>query len=91
MVGHKQLAFVIPLKTGTRLSLYSFTDFTFCLSCPHKPLRARSRLKGRILLGSKGTNIFVFNTKSRTRAVDWFWKLWSVTLFDTAELCLTKV
>lgn len=78
IVGHKQLAFMIPLHSSTRLSLYSFTDFTFCLTCPYKPYRTRSRIKGRLLLygGSKGTNIFVFNVKSRTRAADWFWKLW---------------
>ncbi|GJE98302.1 hypothetical protein PsYK624_145290 [Phanerochaete sordida] len=76
VVGHKQLAFVIPLTKGTRLSLYSFTDFTFCLTCPHNPVRAGSNIKGRLLLGSKGTNIFVFNVKARTRAADWFWRLW---------------
>ncbi|OBZ71250.1 Glutathione S-transferase 2 [Grifola frondosa] len=77
LFGEKSLAFVVPLGSSTtRLSLYSFVDLSFCLTCPPVPLRIRS--KGRqLLLGAKrGTNIFVFKMKSRTRAVDWFWQLW---------------
>ncbi|KAI0699107.1 Pleckstrin homology domain-containing protein [Cytidiella melzeri] len=76
--GHKQLAFLIPLRNSTKLSLYCFTDFTFAITCPTASFRTRSRTRTRYLLsGSRnGTNIFVFNARSRTRAVDWHWKLW---------------
>ena len=66
---------MIPLDTRTRLSLYSFVDLTFCITCPAKPIRAKS--KRRWLLGAaSGTSIFVFKVKSRTRAMDWVWHLW---------------
>ncbi|KAI0086533.1 hypothetical protein BDY19DRAFT_995822 [Irpex rosettiformis] len=76
--GHKQLAFLIPFRPTTKLSLYSFTDFTFAITCPTASFRTRSRTRTRYLLyGSRnGTNIFIFNNKSRTRATDWHWKLW---------------
>ncbi|THH30666.1 hypothetical protein EUX98_g3541 [Antrodiella citrinella] len=74
--GHKHLTFMIPLEPTTRLSVYSFTDLTFCVTCPPTPIRTRS--KGRALLygTKKGTNIFIFKHKSRTRAADWVWHLW---------------
>uniref|UniRef100_A0A0W0EV81 PH domain-containing protein n=1 Tax=Moniliophthora roreri TaxID=221103 RepID=A0A0W0EV81_MONRR len=35
MRGHKNLSYVIPLKSErTRLSIYSFVDLTFCITCP---------------------------------------------------------
>ncbi|KAK7690007.1 hypothetical protein QCA50_006649 [Cerrena zonata] len=75
ITGHKHLAFMIPLDFRTRLSLYSFVDLTFCITCPAKPLRARS--KRRWLLGAaSGTSIFIFKVKSRTRGMDWTWHLW---------------
>lgn len=79
LTGHKHLSYMIPLESNTtRLSLYSFVDLTFCITCPAKPIRART--KRRWLLGAaSGTAIFVFKVKSRTRAVDWTWHLWSVT------------
>lgn len=69
---------MIPLTQTTKLSLYSFTDLSFALTCSSSAFRARSRTKTRLLLyGSReGTNIFIFNAKSRTRAVDWVWRLW---------------
>ncbi|KZT12064.1 uncharacterized protein LAESUDRAFT_640838 [Laetiporus sulphureus 93-53] len=74
--GHKKLLFVIPLGSSTtRLSLYSFVDLTFCIVCPSVPLRHRS--KRRWLYGQRtGLNAFVFKMKSRTRAIDWLYKLW---------------
>lgn len=77
MVGHKHLAFIIPLKTKTKLSLYSFVDLTFCLTCPPTPVHS-SESKARAIFhrSKEGTNIFVFKVKSRTRALDWTWQLW---------------
>ncbi|KAL6303463.1 Pleckstrin homology domain-containing protein [Sparassis latifolia] len=77
LLGRKELNYVIPLGSPqTRLSLYSFVDSTFCLLCP--PTSPHSDTKRlRHLLGTKGgTNIFIFKHKSRTRAIDWIWKLW---------------
>ncbi|KAH7921911.1 hypothetical protein BV22DRAFT_1197834 [Leucogyrophana mollusca] len=76
--GHKHLAFLIPLNSlNTRLSLYSFADLTFCLMSPPTPVRS-SGSKARAIFhhGKEGTNVFVFKTKSRTRALDWTWQLW---------------
>ncbi|KZO96514.1 hypothetical protein CALVIDRAFT_481392 [Calocera viscosa TUFC12733] len=74
--GHKRLAFVIPLNAPyTNLSLYSATDLTFCLTCAPTPAESiKSRAKFQ--LASTGTNIFIFKCKSRSRAIDWMWKLW---------------
>ncbi|TCD70536.1 hypothetical protein EIP91_002882 [Steccherinum ochraceum] len=76
LTGHKHLTFVIPLDGGTRLSIYSFIDLTFCLACPPSPLRARYKGRDLLYMTRKGTNIFVFKPKSRTRATDWVWQLW---------------
>jgi hypothetical protein len=78
--GHKQLAFLIPFRQTTKLSLYCFTDFTFAITCPTASFRTRSRTRTRYLLyGSRnGTNIFIFKTKLRSSAGDWYWKLWYV-------------
>ena len=77
MVGHKHLAFIIPLIANTKLSLYSFVDLTFCLTCPPTPVH-NSETKARAIFhrSKEGTNIFVFKVKSRTRALDWTWQLW---------------
>ncbi|KAL4250079.1 hypothetical protein ABKN59_004898 [Abortiporus biennis] len=74
--GRKHLAFVIPLNSSsTRLSVYSFVDMTFCFTCP--PASLDSQAKSTRWFGSRrGTNIFVFKVKSRSRAVDWIWNLW---------------
>ncbi|TFK40603.1 Pleckstrin homology domain-containing protein [Crucibulum laeve] len=78
IAGHKHLSYVIPLKSSrTRLSLYSWADLTFCITCPPtttslNPVTSRwvfSRAK-------EGTNIFIFKVKSRSRAYDWIWHLW---------------
>jgi hypothetical protein len=77
MVGHKHLAFIIPLKIKTKLSLYSFVDLTFCLTCPPTPVHS-SESKARAVFhrSNEGTNIFVFKLKSRSRALDWTWQIW---------------
>ncbi|KAH9922789.1 Pleckstrin homology domain-containing protein [Epithele typhae] len=77
LLGTKCLAFVVPLSSAaTRLSLYSFLDLSFCLTCPPVPLQGESSRRHRIFGTSRGTNIFVFKLKSRTRAVDWVWQMW---------------
>ncbi|KAF9808582.1 hypothetical protein IEO21_07826 [Rhodonia placenta] len=76
VLGHMKLVFVIPLgQSTTRLSLYSFVDLTFCIVCPPAPLRHRSKRRW-LNRRHKGLNIFVFKIRSRTRAIDWVWKLW---------------
>ncbi|KAF9007668.1 hypothetical protein BDZ89DRAFT_965606 [Hymenopellis radicata] len=81
LTGHKHLAFVVPLKSGrTRLSMYSFIDMTFCITCPPTPTTAPSRTasksRGLFHISKQGTNIFVFKVKTRSRALDWIWQLW---------------
>jgi hypothetical protein len=82
LLGHKHLACVIPLhKPDTHLSLYSFVDLTFCLTCTtiHVPKdkTQRAGLSARMLFsGSIGTDVFVFKAKTRTSAIDWMWELW---------------
>jgi hypothetical protein len=78
VVGHKHLAFVVPLKGArTKLSLYSFTDMSFCIICPPASLHAGVK----VLLPFQrrtGTNVFIFKTRCRSRAMDWIWRLWCV-------------
>ncbi|EJU03351.1 hypothetical protein DACRYDRAFT_78267 [Dacryopinax primogenitus] len=74
--GHKRLAFVIPLNSSsTNLSLYSATDFTFCLTCAPTPAESMTS-RAMFHFASTGTNIFILKHKSRTRSIDWMWKLW---------------
>ncbi|KZT53929.1 hypothetical protein CALCODRAFT_485938 [Calocera cornea HHB12733] len=74
--GRKRLAFVIPLHApGTALSLYSATDVSFCLTCARAPPESLAS-RARFRLASTGTNIFIFKPRSRSRALDWMWKLW---------------
>ncbi|KAG1882580.1 hypothetical protein F4604DRAFT_1741551 [Suillus subluteus] len=78
ITGHKHLAFMIPLKSQrTHSTLYSFTDFTFCILCPRAPVR-NNQTKARALFDrvQEGTNVFIFKPKCRTRAMDWCWRLW---------------
>lgn len=77
-VGHKRLAFIIPLSQETKLSLYSFADAAFCLTCPPSSINKKAGSTARwLFLGSrKGTNVFIFNVKARSRAMDWTWQLW---------------
>ncbi|KAH9854680.1 Pleckstrin homology domain-containing protein [Lenzites betulinus] len=75
--GHKRLAYIIPLgTTTTRLSLYSFVDLTFCLACSPTRLRVDGKRRRHLFGAMRGTNIFVFKIKCRSRAVDWVWQLW---------------
>ncbi|KAJ7644051.1 Pleckstrin homology domain-containing protein [Roridomyces roridus] len=89
LTGSKyRLAFEVPIKNEgkTRLSLYSFVDLSFCLTCPpssHSPAgsnkaNAKERRHRRIFphWTKEGTNIFICKLKSRSRAVDWLWELW---------------
>ncbi|KAF8908921.1 Pleckstrin homology domain-containing protein [Gymnopilus junonius] len=77
-VGHKHLSYVIPLKSSrTRLSLYSFVDLTFCITCAPTTTKLNATASRWIFNKDKeGTNIFVFKLKSRSRAYDWSWQLW---------------
>ncbi|KAF9454744.1 hypothetical protein P691DRAFT_716543 [Macrolepiota fuliginosa MF-IS2] len=77
-VGHKHLAYIIPLKSRrTHLSLYSFVDMTFCITCqPMHTYFNSSRKKWNITGELEGTNVYIFKIKSRSRAYDWTWQLW---------------
>ena len=79
-MGHKDIAYIVPLNTArTYLSLYSFVDLTFCITCPPTTLdsiETKTRLALRNASEARGTNVFVFKVKCRTRAFDWIWKLW---------------
>lgn len=85
VAGHKHLAFVVPLESArTKLSLYSFTDLSFCITCPPASLRAGAK----ILLPFQrrtGTNIFIFKSRCRSRALDWIWRLWCVNRSGSAS------
>lgn len=75
---NKRLAYIAPLGApSTRLSLYSYVDMSFCITCPPTLLRPDSA-RVRIFHGERGTHIFVFKVKCRSRAVDWMWQLWYV-------------
>ncbi|KIJ54719.1 hypothetical protein M422DRAFT_240799 [Sphaerobolus stellatus SS14] len=83
LLGHKHLACVIPLaRSDTHISVYSFVDMTFCLTCttlhvPTETSRTVSSLTARIHFSrTRGTDIFVFKTKTRSSGVDWYWELW---------------
>ncbi|KAF8271995.1 hypothetical protein EI94DRAFT_1678633 [Lactarius quietus] len=76
LAGHKHLAFVVPLKNvRTKLSLYSFTDMSFCIICPPESLS--HAVKTFLPFQRKtGTNVLVFKARCRSRAIDWIWRLW---------------
>ncbi|KAI1789615.1 Pleckstrin homology domain-containing protein [Ganoderma leucocontextum] len=75
-VDSKQLAYVAPLgASSTKLSLYSHLDMSFCITCPPAHLTPESA-RVRYFHGDRGTHIFVFKLKCRSRAVDWMWQLW---------------
>ncbi|KAI0648051.1 Pleckstrin homology domain-containing protein [Trametes meyenii] len=77
LTGHKRLAFIVPLgSSATRLSLYSFVDLSFCVACPPAPVRVDAKRRRHFFGSARGTNIFVFKMKCRSRAVDWVWQLW---------------
>ncbi|KAI5122450.1 hypothetical protein M0805_008762 [Coniferiporia weirii] len=75
---HKHLAFIIPLSPRTKLSLFSTTDFSFCLICPPTPTKQKEGKSHRSIFhrSSQGLNVFVLRPKSKSRAVDWIWNLW---------------
>ncbi|CED84565.1 Pleckstrin homology domain [Phaffia rhodozyma] len=75
-VGKKKLAYVIWLHKETSLSLYSQTDYTFCLTTPPcKPDSRGARFRARMPIRSgPGTSIFIFRPKSHSRSVDWMWE-----------------
>ncbi|RPD62431.1 hypothetical protein L226DRAFT_544250 [Lentinus tigrinus ALCF2SS1-7] len=76
-LGTKRLSYLVPLGSpSTRLSLYSFVDLTFCIACPPTPVKVDAKRRHRFFGSTRGTNIFVFKLKSRTRAADWVWQLW---------------
>ncbi|CAA7261359.1 unnamed protein product [Cyclocybe aegerita] len=74
----KHLCYVIPLRSSrTRMSLYSFVDLTFCITCAPTTTRLNETSSRWIFSREKeGTNIFIFKVKSRSRAYDWAWQLW---------------
>ncbi|KAI0754967.1 Pleckstrin homology domain-containing protein [Daedaleopsis nitida] len=75
--GTKRLSYLVPLdSTSTRLSLYSFVDLSFCLSCPPTSLNVDPKGRRHFFGSTRGTNIFIFKLKCRTRAVDWLWHIW---------------
>ncbi|KAI0720502.1 Pleckstrin homology domain-containing protein [Cerioporus squamosus] len=76
-LGTKRLSYLVPLGSpSTRLSLYSFVDLTFCVACPPTPVKIDAKRRRHFFGSTRGTNIFVFKLKSRTRAIDWVWQLW---------------
>ncbi|KAJ7645455.1 Pleckstrin homology domain-containing protein [Mycena polygramma] len=79
LTGSKyRLAFVVSLRSSqTKLSLYSFVDLTFCLTCPPTSFHSRDSKARAIFRRTKeGTNIFICKVKSRSRAADWMWAIW---------------
>ncbi|ETW81550.1 hypothetical protein HETIRDRAFT_51882 [Heterobasidion irregulare TC 32-1] len=77
VTGHKHLAFIAPLNTPrTKLSLYSFTDLSFCIACPPTAVESVSKSRWHFHRAKEGLNIFVFKHRRRSRAVDWTWHLW---------------
>ncbi|KAH7102551.1 Pleckstrin homology domain-containing protein [Auriculariales sp. MPI-PUGE-AT-0066] len=79
LTGHKDLAFVIALQhADTHLSLFSPIDMSFAVTCRPRPARMLTKRRALFAARQSGTNIFVFKLKSRSRAVDWIWRLWHV-------------
>ena len=78
-VGHKDLSFVVPLRdSSTHMSVFSTTDMSFSLICTPRPVRMLTRRRALFASRSNGTNVFIFKSKSRSRAIDWMWQLWYV-------------
>ena len=82
-IKRKNLAYVIPLKSSkTKLSLYSFVDLTFCITCAPTTTRlSEATSRWSFSRGKEGTNIFIFKLKSRSRAYDWTWQLWYAHMY----------
>lgn len=75
-LGYKHLAYVITLRPPTtKFALYSFTDMTLCLTAA--PTSIHNKLDGRKSISDEpGTHIYRFKHRSRSRTVDWAWKIW---------------
>ncbi|KAJ6508926.1 Pleckstrin homology domain-containing protein [Mycena sanguinolenta] len=78
LTGSKyRLAFIVPLKSAkTRLSLYSFVDLTWSLTCTPTSIHHDSKARAIFRRAKEGTNIFICKVKSRSRAADWMWTIW---------------
>ncbi|VDC02434.1 unnamed protein product [Peniophora sp. CBMAI 1063] len=76
MLGHKRLAYVIPLlDPKPKLMLYSFNDMSFSIAT--KAIGSKEGLRTSVpFYRTNDPCIFVFKHKIRTRAVDWVWHLW---------------
>ena len=87
-IKRKNLAYVIPLKSSkTKLSLYSFVDLTFCITCaPTTSRLSETTSRWSFSRGKEGTNIFIFKPKSRSRAYDWTWQLWYGHIYIYIEI-----
>ncbi|KAI0029172.1 hypothetical protein K488DRAFT_57005, partial [Vararia minispora EC-137] len=74
VLGHKRLAYSIPLRAA-KLTLYSFTDLSFCIAC-----RAEISQNGVRTdipwFRSISVSLFIFKAKNRSRATDWIMRLW---------------
>ncbi|KAG8826289.1 hypothetical protein FRC19_009348 [Serendipita sp. 401] len=73
---HKHLAYKIPLiPVKTTVSIFSRVDMSFCITCPkstaHSHLPVYRDHEDKLT-----TLIFICKTKSRSRSVDWVWRLW---------------
>ena len=86
--GHKDLAFVISLQSAdTKMSLFSPTDMSFAITCAPRPARMLTKRRALFAARESGTNIYIFKLKSRSRAVDWIWRLWYVHVSHTLTAC----
>lgn len=75
VTGRKHLAYRIPLvKAKTTVSVFSNVDMSICITCPKAS--AYSHLPVHLNDDKRTTLIFICKTKSRSRSVDWIWRLW---------------
>ncbi|KAK7048271.1 hypothetical protein R3P38DRAFT_2605963 [Favolaschia claudopus] len=79
LTGSKyRLAYVVPTRQSakTRLSLYSFVDLTWCLTCAPTSVHHDSKTISKLRRTKEGTNIFICKVKTRSRSADWMWAIW---------------
>jgi hypothetical protein len=76
MTNQMHLAFQIPLlPSKTTVSIFSNVDMSFCITTPK--LSAHLHLPTHLFNQDKQiTFIFIMKPKTRSRAVDWTWRLW---------------
>ncbi|KAF7365311.1 hypothetical protein MVEN_00403100 [Mycena venus] len=67
---------IMFLHVKTKLSLYSFVDLTWCLTCTPTSIHHDSKARAIFRRAKEGTNIFICKVKSRSRAADWMWAIW---------------